>query len=406
MGSELLLGFTVDTNAAFIARELADSGVEISRRATVGDDANDIAAAVRQALERSDGVITTGGLGPTADDLTKPAVARALGREMILDEAILADLHRFWRARGRYGELPEANAQQAMLPAGAVALVNPHGTAPGVWLEDEHGRFVAMLPGVPREMREMLRSGVIPRLLAKATGTVVRSRTIRTTGIAESEIPALLGDATEVGPLSLAYLPGTDGVDLRLTARGVPADEAEALLGAAAARLRERLAHRCYGEDTADLAAVVLALARARGLRIGVAESCTGGMLGARLTAIPGASDTFAGGVIAYDDAIKTALLGVDPGALQDDGAVSERVVVQMAAGVRARLGVGIGIAVTGVAGPAGGTDEKPVGTVWVGVDTGDGTRARLARFGGNREEIRQRSVQMALEMVRRGLDA
>ncbi|HEV8215926.1 MAG TPA: CinA family nicotinamide mononucleotide deamidase-related protein, partial [Gemmatimonadaceae bacterium] len=307
IGDELLLGFTIDTNAAHLARALASIGVHIARRTTVGDDATAIARAVADALERSEGVITTGGLGPTSDDLTKPSIAALFGREMVLDDAHLAWMEERWRNRFNR-PLPATNRAQAMLPAGAVKLENRHGSAPGIWLEDERGRWVAMLPGVPREMRGMLADTLLPRIKERVRGdTVVQSATIRTTGIAES----LLADHIETmerdsGPLgvTLAYLPSIAGVDLRLTIRDVPQDVADMTLSRAAARLRGAVGEWTYGEDDDDLAAIVLDLCRARRLTIGVAESCTGGLLGARLTAVSGASDVMLGGVIAYDNEV------------------------------------------------------------------------------------------------------
>ena len=318
IGDELLLGFTIDTNGAHLARELGAVGVEIVRRTTVGDRADEIAAAVREAIGRTGAVITTGGLGPTSDDLTKPAIAAVFGRPMRFDAGIYAGLEQRWAARPQWGPMPAANRQQAFVPEGAEILDNQHGSAPGIWLEDERGRWVAMLPGVPREMRGMLADQILPRLRSRVAAdgngsdVVVRSRTLRTVGIGESALADQLGDlATGPAGLPLAYLPGSDGVDLRLTARGFPATDADRVLGDGVAQLRERIGRYVYGEGSDDLAAIVLAACRARRLKIGVGESCTGGVLGARLTAVPGASDVFLGGVIAYDNSVKESLLGV-----------------------------------------------------------------------------------------------
>lgn len=411
IGSELLLGFTIDTNAAHLARELAALGISISRRTTVPDDAASIASAVRAGLERSGAVITTGGLGPTSDDFTKPSIAALFGREMMLDERILEGLHRLWRERGRPGELPIVNHQQAMIPRGARVLHNNHGSAPGIWLEDEHGRWVAMLPGVPGEMRGMLADTLLPLVRERiaalgSVSTVVRSRTLRTTGIAESVVAERLGDAArEAAGLPVAYLPGLRGLDLRLTARDVPPDEAEAALERGIALLRARVGRYVYGEADDDLAAVVLDRCRARRLHVALAESCTGGLLGARLTAIPGSSDVVVGGVVAYANEVKERLLDVPREMLAEHGAVSEQVARQMAAAARRRFGAEIGIAITGIAGPGGGTPEKPVGTVWIAIEVGDVRRAVRALFIGDREAIRERAAQAALEMLRRMLD-
>ncbi|HET9799549.1 MAG TPA: competence/damage-inducible protein A [Gemmatimonadaceae bacterium] len=406
IGDELLLGYTIDTNAAYIARVLAVEGVEITRRTTVGDTAPAIAAAVREALDRTGAVITTGGLGPTSDDLTKPSIAALFGRAMVLDEEHLAWMEeRFTRIFQR--PMAASNRQQAMLPAGARKLRNNHGSAPGIWLEDERGRWVAMLPGVPRELRGMLADTLVPlvRERSGAARRVVRSRTLRTTGVGESLIAdrvATLADG--VGDVDIAYLPNPEGTDLRLTVRGAAPEDADRRLADSAARLHTVLDDAIYGEDDADLAAVVLDLCRTRSLTIAVAESCTGGLLGARLTAIPGSSDVLLGGVIAYANAVKTTLLGVPAAMLREHGAVSEPVVRAMASGARAATGARVGLAITGVAGPGGGTDEKPVGTVWIATDVEGEIDARKTRLIGDRAEVRQRAAQAILEMLRRRL--
>jgi nicotinamide-nucleotide amidase len=411
IGDELLLGFTIDTNAAHISRVLAAAGIEIVRRTTVGDEAEKIAQAVREAIDRTGAVITTGGLGPTSDDLTKPAIARIFGRAMKLDETIAAKLEERWRTRFPNSVFPSTNKTQAEIPEGARILVNRHGTAPGIWLEDERGRWVAMMPGVPREMRGMLSEELLPEIQTRMKGveTVVLSGTLRTTGIAESAIAELLGQnflgdpQSELGSLPLAYLPGVAGVDLRVTAKGMSPARAQKLVKEAVVKLRSRVEAYAYGEDDADLAAVVLDRCRALKLKLAVAESCTGGMLGERITSVPGSSDVFLGGVIAYHNDVKKKLLGVRPEDLERFGAVSEEVALQMAAGVRERTGADVGVSVTGIAGPGGGTPEKPVGLVWIAIHESD-AKARRFHVVGDRAEIRQRAAQAALEMVRRTL--
>ncbi|HEX5971372.1 MAG TPA: competence/damage-inducible protein A [Gemmatimonadaceae bacterium] len=407
VGDELLLGYTLDSNAAHLARELASLGVEIVRRSTCGDEADTIAETVREALDRTGAVITTGGLGPTSDDLTKPSIAALFGRDMVLDEEHLDWMRRRWAARWPERPMPDANRQQAMLPAGARKLVNRHGSAPGIWLEDERGRWVAMLPGVPREMRGMLADTLLP-LIAERVGDVprvVRSRTLRSTGVAESRVAELVGTLPDgVGAVELAYLPTIDGVDLRVTVRDLPPVVADARLEEAAARLRSVLGDAIYGEGDTDLAAAVLDLCRARGITVGMAESCTGGMLGERLTAIPGSSDVVRGGVIAYANDVKRSLLGVEADVLDAHGAVSEPVVRAMASGARRLMGVDASLAITGIAGPGGGSAEKPVGTVWLALDLRGTVDVVLLRLWGDRAEIRQRSAQGALNLLRRAL--
>ena len=407
VGDELLLGYTLDSNAAHLARELAALGVEIVRRSTCGDDAATITETVREALERTGAVITTGGLGPTSDDRTKPSVAALFGRDMVLDEEHLEWMRRRWMARWPERPMPDANRQQAMLPQGARKLPNRHGSAPGIWLEDERGRWVAMLPGVPREMRGMLADTLLPLIVERVGDVqrVVRSRTLRSTGVAESRVAELVGTLPDgVGEVELAYLPTIDGVDLRVTVRDVAPRVADARLAEAAARLRSVLGDAIYGEDDTDLAAVVLDLCRARGLTVGTAESCTGGMLGARLTAIPGSSDVVRGGLIAYANDVKRTLLHVDAAVLDAHGAVSEPVVRAMASGGRKVLGVDAALAITGIAGPGGGSADKPVGTVWIALDLQGAVETVLLRLWGDRAEIRQRSAQGVLNLLRRAL--
>ena len=406
IGDELLLGFTVDSNAAHISRALGEIGIEVVRRTTVGDRAEEIAEGVGDALRRTGAVITTGGLGPTSDDLTKPSIAGLFGRKMILDENLLRQIEERWARLFRGRHFPAPNRQQAEIPEGATILDNGHGSAPGIWLEDESGRWVAMLPGVPREMREMLAAHILPRLASRAGDRVVLSRTLRSAGIGESAIAEILGESPlgaekQKVPIALAFLPSVYGVDLRLTVRGVARAESVSLLDAAAMKLKQRIAPYVYGEGETDLAAVVLEMCRARKLTIAVAESCTGGMLGERLTATPGASDAFRGGIIAYDDEVKLTHLDVAADLIATHGAVSVEVAAAMASGVRRKLGAGIGMAITGIAGPGGGTPEKPVGTVCIAIDGEGVTRSKALRLIGDREEIRQRSTQSALDLLR-----
>jgi nicotinamide-nucleotide amidase len=400
IGDELLLGFTIDTNGAYLARQLANIGLRVVRRSSVGDDPADIEAAVREALERTGAVITTGGLGPTADDRSKESVANVFGRGLQVDEAHVAWMKQRWRTRfGR--EMPASNVAQAMLPIGATKLKNKHGSAPGVFITDDRG-WVAMLPGVPREMRGMTDDTLIPLLASRFPSTaVVRSRTLRTTGVAESLLGDMLGTLALGDGISLAYLPAPEGVDLRLTVSGLDAALADRRLESAANMVRMTVGNSIYGEGDADLAAIVLERCRAKQRTIAVAESCTGGLLGARLTAVPGSSDVVVGGVIAYDNRIKQEMLDVRDDQIHTFGAVSEPVVRAMASGARERFKTSVGIGITGIAGPGGGTAEKPVGTVWIAIDVERAVVARCFNMIGDRDEIRRRSAQAALEMLR-----
>jgi len=375
------------------------------RRTTVPDRPKAIAEAVGAALERTGFVLTTGGLGPTRDDMTKHVVAELLGKRLHVDEALLQALETRFRRHG-WGPMPAVNRTQAEVPDGATVLPNPRGSAPGLWIEDQ-GRVVVLLPGVPSEMRGLLVEEVLPRIVARqdAGVRVVRSRTLRTTGVSESALAERVGPLEDaLTPLSLAYLPSVEGVDLRLTAWSLPPDEADRRLAEGGDRLRRELGDHFYGEEDAPLAATVLGLLRERGKTLAVAESCTGGLVGALLTAIPGASDVFVGGVVAYDDAVKRAQLGVPSEVLETHGAVSEEAARAMAAGAARAFGVACAVAVTGIAGPAGGTPDKPVGTVWLAALVDGSTSALKRTFPGSREEIRRRSAQAVLDLLRRRL--
>jgi nicotinamide-nucleotide amidase len=420
IGDELLLGFTIDTNSGFLGRELASLGVTVARHTTCGDDVGIIVETLREAINRTGAVITTGGLGPTADDMTVEAVAKLFDRELVRDDSIAQWLEQRWIAYARKGPMPVSNYKQAMIPRGAEIIANPVGSAPGVLVTDERGRWVATLPGVPREARAMFTDSLRPRIAALAgEGTVVRSMTLHTIGVGESSIADKLGELGKgVNGLSLAFIPGIAGVDLRLTSRGRSSVDTDAALAEGARILRDSLGDVIYGEGSTNLASIVIDACRDSKLRIAVAESCTGGMLGEHITAVAGASDVFHGGLIAYDNRVKRQLLGVLDSDLAEQGAVSEPVALQMAKGVRLRLGTEIGVSITGIAGPGGGTPEKPVGTVWIAVDVSEGrppiprpdgeppitpyAKARVFHFIGNRDEIRYRAAQAALDMIRR----
>jgi nicotinamide-nucleotide amidase len=402
IGTELLLGFTVDTNGAEIARALAAVGVQVVRRTSVSDDADAIRDAVQGALGRTGTAITTGGLGPTRDDISKKVVAELFGAPLDFDEAVWEQLvQRF----ARLGRTPVAsNRGQAEVPRGATVLRNRWGTAPGLWLEGAPG-LVIMLPGVPGEMRRLVEHEVVPRLAARGSGRVVRSHIVRTTGVPESTLAERMGDIErEIAPLTLAYLPGLDGVDLRVSAWQLPPDEADRRLAAATALLRARGGDHVYGEGDADLAELVLDAARARGDLIVTAESCTGGLVGVRLTEIPGSSDVYRGGVVCYADQLKISLLGVEPELIATHGAVSEPVALAMARGAAERLGASAAVSVTGIAGPGGGSELKPVGTVCFGVAVEGRVEARRTLLPGTRHEIRARAAQLALHFLLRRL--
>jgi nicotinamide-nucleotide amidase len=404
IGNELILGETIDTNAAWIAHALAGAGIHVQRKTTVGDDVDAIRAALGSALRRTGTVVCTGGLGPTRDDLTRHAVAQLYNRPVHVDEDWVDVLRQRYAQRGT--TMPEINRVQGELPEGATLLPNERGTAPGIVIDDEAIGLTVLLPGVPAEMRALMTGQVIPLLRQRLapTGGVV-SRMLRTVGLTEAALAERIDDiAATVQPLTLAFLPQVAGVDLRLTAWRMPAEQAQAAFDSALARLRDRLGAHVYAEADTDLAVVVGHMLRERRLTVSLAESCTGGLIAKRLSDEPGASDFLHAAFITYANDAKRDVLGVDVATLATHGAVSEQCAREMADGARRAGSADVGLAVTGVAGPGGGTDAKPVGTVWVAASLSDHTGARLLRLAGDREQIRQRAAQAALDLLRRRL--
>ncbi len=402
VGNELLLGQTVNTNAAEIALALSSVGAVVARATTVADDTESIRDALRVALARSGFVITTGGLGPTRDDITKMAVADLFEVSLVRDHHYLETLRSRFEQMG-HGPMPASNQTQADLPEGASALPNPLGTAPGIWMEGTIGTVV-MLPGVPKEMRGLLANEVIPRVKQRSGDLVIQSKTLRTAGISESALAdALDGVEEQIAPLTLAYLPSAEaGVDLRITAWRLPSAEAHERLASAVEVLKPMLGrHQYHGAGVAES---LLSALRKNRLTIAIAESCTGGLVCHRLTEVPGCSDVFLGGVVAYANDVKENLLGVPAKIIERHGAVSVEVAQAMVLGAQQRFGSDTAIAVTGVAGPAGGTPEKPVGTVHIAARVADSTTHRAVVLPGDREDIRQRSALRALDLLRRAL--
>lgn len=395
IGTELLLGDTLDTNATFAGRLLAGHGIIVSRRATVGDEHGAITDAIGAALERNRLVIACGGLGPTRDDITREAVATLLDAPLAFDDAVWRELVQRWARIGR--TIAESNRAQAMVPRGGTVIPNRWGSAPGLWLEHARGTVI-LLPGVPLEFRGLLEHEVLPRLLERSGGLRTISRVLRTTGIAESQLGELVGPLEEdVAPVTVAYLPEQVGVDLRLTAWQMSEPDAARALDRAEDRVRAVAGEWIYARGSIDLAEVVLQELRSRDFTLATAESCTGGLLGGRITAIAGASDVFLGGVVSYANEAKRDVLGVDHATLEAYGAVSEETARAMAMGVLQRFGADAAMAVTGVAGPGGGTPEKPVGTVWIAWAVPGRVEARRFGIAGDREQVRARAVQAAL---------
>ena len=399
VGNELLYGETVDTNAAWLGRSLAHIGIEVGRKYTVGDDPDDIQEAVRAAMDGTDLVLISGGLGPTPDDLTKDAVAQLLGFRIRVDDELLAALAERFRARG-YDRLPAPNRSQAEVPEGATVLRNPHGTAPGLGLETD-SCLVVMLPGVPRELRGIFEGDLTAHLKRRFADCLapVHHRVIHTTGVAESRLSELVTPVLpdDMGPVGLAFLPDLRGVDLRLTVKGVSPAEAEQWFARVEEALEPAVSKWRFEAESGDVAEALNAALVASGMTLATAESCTGGLIAKRITDRPGSSQVFLGGVIAYADPVKIAALGVSLDDLREHGAVSEQVARQMATGVRARFGASTGIGITGVVGPGGGSTDKPVGTVWIAIAVEDTVEARLLSLPGDRTAVRERAAQAAL---------
>ncbi len=399
IGNEVLSGRTLDTNFQFLARLLEESGARVVGHQAVADTPASIASALSLALSRAEVVVCTGGLGPTPDDLTVAAVAAALGLPVVRDEVVLESIRTRWSAMLR-GPMPPNNERQALLPAGAVAWPNPVGSAPGVLISHE-GRHVVLLPGVPEEMRQLALQSMAPLVRSLGGGTVAYT-VIRTVGIAESLLEQRLGDlSAALDGAAVAYLPGLGGVDVRI-ALPPSHEEAESVVARARSLLRGAAGAFIYSEEDRALEQVIGDLLRARGWRLAVAESCTGGLLGGRITSVAGSSAWFDGGAIVYANAAKIAAVGVPSALLEAHGAVSEEVARALARGVAARFGVSCALAVTGIAGPDGGTPDKPVGTVHLAAVTPDGESHRKLELKGNRAQIRERSVTFALDVLRR----
>jgi len=398
VGTELLLGQIVNSNAATIGAALAEKGLDAHFQQVVGDNLDRAAAAVRAAIDRSDAVIMTGGIGPTRDDLTREAICQATGLEMEFSDEYAEYLRSWWVARGR-GEMPDSNLRQAQHPAGAELLVNPKGTAPGLALEHQ-GTLIFCVPGVPAEMEHLLHAEVLPRLVRwGGKDEMLVSRLLRTWGRSESGVAELLDDlyTSSVNP-SVAYLASAGEIKVRISAKAADATAAGRLIEPVEEEVRRRLGDSVFGADDETIERIVLDLLEERGWRIGVAESMTGGLLTGRLTDLPGSSRFVAGGVVPYDSRLKQSLLGVG----DITHVVNEETAAAMATSVKELLDVEVGLSVTGSAGPD--PLEKPAGTIVFGVSTPEDTRTREVRMVGDRERIRIYAVTTALQLTRLAL--
>ncbi len=403
VGDELLIGQIVNTNAAWIGEQLSNIQIEVNSTSVVGDDIKQIIMEFQRAYDANDLIIVTGGLGPTHDDVTRKCVVDFFKTELIVDQEVLEDVKSFFEKRNR--ALTKTNEDQALVPKIAEPIRNKRGTAPGIWIEKDDKIFIVM-PGVPFEMKGMIDGFVLPRLVEKVKKEkfIVR-KTLLTTGIGESMLFDKLGNLEKLlNGNKLAFLPNQFGVKMRLTVEGINQDEATNKLDEIEQKIRMLAGRYIYGKENEILEEVVARLLIDRGLKLATAESCTGGLIANRLTNVSGSSAFFERGVITYSNAAKVEILHVDEDTIQKFGAVSVEVVRQMAEGVKAISGIDLGLAVTGILGPTGATDSKPVGLVYIGLCDDKICAAREFRFGDDRLMNKDRASQAALDMIRRHL--
>lgn len=402
IGSELLAPNRTDTNSLWLTEQLNRLGIEVKLKTIVGDDDARLEETIKDAVKRSKVVITTGGLGPTEDDITRKITARALGRRLLLDEEVLESIRQ--RFKGFGVAMPERNSRQAMIIEDAIILPNPNGTAPGMFLEHQ-GTGIALLPGPPREMRPMFENHVASRLGSRSGSLRVVRRMMRVVGLGESAVDEKIAPVyTQYDNPQTTILFNQSEIEIHLTAHGRSEAEAEALLDRVSEQIEGKLGNAIFsfaGETMEQVVGLKLAVGN---YTIAVAESCTGGLIAQRLTDIPGSSKYFIEGVVAYANDAKIRTLNVEPILLMEHGAVSAPVAEAMASGVRKRSGTDFGLSVTGIAGPDGGTPEKPVGLVYIALDSESGTEHRELRLPGDRNLIRWRASQAALDLLRRRL--
>jgi len=400
VGSELLTPFYLDTNSLFLTDRLNTLGIEVRFKAVVGDRAEDLGAVLKEALRRSRLVILTGGLGPTEDDITRQVVAETLGRSLREDPEVRRQIQERLARFGR--PMAENNLRQAMLPEGGEWLENKHGTAPGIWIEHGHV-LIVLLPGPPGELEAMFDAYCMPRLATTSNGQRIKTRVYKVVGLPESEVDkraAAVYKAYTNPSTTILAKPGA--IEIHLRARAQNEEQADALLAELGDQIELALGEYIFSTRGELLEEVVGMYLVMRQKTLAVAESCSGGLLSERLTHNAGSSDFFLGGAICYSNLLKTKLAGVPAALIEEHGAVSRPVAQAMAEGIRARTGASIGVSITGIAGPTGGTDKKPVGLVFIALSDERGTQVREFRFPGSRERVRLWSAQMALEMIRR----
>lgn len=402
-GTELLLGQSLNTHAQYLGRKLYELGIEVTLHTTVGDDWDRMAMVLRQALERSDIIITTGGLGPTSDDLTKETISEVLSLPMILHEESLASIKQFFISHDN--EMPDSTVKQAYFPKGSIVLPNHCGTAPGAILETPQGNIIIFLPGPPWELEPMYENFVVP-YLSKLTGRgeVTRFTTIKLTGIREDNVQELLNGLDGIDNPEIAYIARPGEVHVRISAHAKTAEEADELVKPLAEQVRQRLYPYIFAMDDEKIEVIVGDLLKQNGKSIAVAETATSGMVGSRICDIAGCSKYFKGDIVCYNPEVMSKVLSIDPEQIKKQGAVSEWCAITMAKRVRKLLNADIGLAVTGIAGPAY-IENKPIGLVYIALDADDGTRCREYKMPGRRMAIRQGSVNASLKMVRHHLE-
>ncbi len=399
VGSELLTPDRMDTNSLFLTEELNKLGIEVLRKSIVGDNRDTLSAAFAEALERVELVIASGGLGPTEDDLTRETVANLLGRKLHLNNEILSYIEGRFRLLGR--EMPAVNVRQAMVPEGAEVLENPRGSAPGLWIEDA-GHFIALLPGPPRELKPMYMEQVLPRLQRRSSNVRMVHRELRVAGMGESGVEQRIKPIyTRYADVNTTILAAPGEIQIHLRMWTDDAAHAQKTLDEIVQGFEIALADRIFSQDGSSMEEVVAGLLTRNNSTISAAESCTGGLLAQRLTSIAGSSVYFLGGVVSYSNELKTAWADVPAELIQTKGAVSGEVAIALADGIRRQVGSTLGVGITGIAGPGGGSEEKPVGTVHIALSHASGVKERGVVFPGDREAIRWHASQLALDLVR-----
>ena len=403
IGSEMLTPFRVDTNSLYLTDQLERLGIPVIRKTVVGDNREHLKAVFAEALQRSDLVIGIGGLGPTEDDRTRESVAELLGLPLERSEEVVRMMRERFRAFGR--KMPEVNLRQAMVPAGATWLPNDNGTAPGLWMETDGEKIVLLLPGPPPELKPLFEEYCLVKLRSRAPRQAFATKVLKVTGMAESEVEEKIAPIYRTYENPETTLLASAG-EIQIHLRGTGADAGDALrrVEELGERIENALGDAVFSRGNESLEQVVGLYLMMRGATLAVAESCTGGLLGQRITSVPGSSHYFLGGVVCYSDKLKTKLVGVPESMLKRKGAVSAEVAEALARGIRSRAGATLGVGITGVAGPQGGSPDKPVGTVFISLAEAHRAKTVKHRFPGDRERIRQFATQAALNLVRRKL--